>query len=159
MARQLFKRQETDEAKAEAEAAREKARQHEQQLRAEMLQQRVRQAAEDRARHAERQRREMETLRAILMKTPAVNPKGWHAGDKTGPATAVEPDVVAVKVLAALRAAPHGLTRAQIRRTIFSDRIPAATVGAVLDDLFTRGLAQFEMVPTPGRHAQRWRIV
>jgi hypothetical protein len=60
------------------------------------------------------------------------------------------------RILEALRAAPEGLTRSEIRRKVFDDNKPAAVIRHKLAILFRQGLARFETVETGGRPAQRW---
>jgi hypothetical protein len=60
-------------------------------------------------------------------------------------------------ILAALRAAPEGLTRSEIRRDVFGDHKPAGTVAAALSLLLRLGLVRSASEPqTGGRPAQRW---
>jgi hypothetical protein len=73
-------------------------------------------------------------------------------GDSTG-------DADADLILAALRGAPAGMTRTEIRRELFGDHTPAATVAAALDLLLRLGLVRSEPVETRGRPAEKWLAV
>jgi hypothetical protein len=57
--------------------------------------------------------------------------------------------------LAALREAPDGLTRTQIR-DLFTGHRSSGEIGAALNDLAERGLARCEKIPTGGRSVERW---
>src|SRR5262249_33436133 len=69
-------------------------------------------------------------------------------GDRTG-------DRDADRILEALRSAPNGMTRSEIRRGIFGDHKPAEHVASKLGFLFHLGLVQTESLPTGGRSAER----
>jgi hypothetical protein len=60
-------------------------------------------------------------------------------------------------ILAALRGAPEGLTRSEIRRDIFGDHKPAAMIASKLALLLRLGLVRSESeLKTGGRPAERW---
>jgi hypothetical protein len=73
-------------------------------------------------------------------------------GDTTG-------DRDADKILEALRAAPEGMTRHEIRRELFGDHKPAETIASALATLLRLGLVRQELVETGGRPAERWFAV
>ncbi len=62
-------------------------------------------------------------------------------------------------ILEALRSAPSGLTRSEIRRGLFGGNKPAASIATKLAMLLRMGLVRSESVPTPGRPAERWIAV
>jgi hypothetical protein len=60
-------------------------------------------------------------------------------------------------ILEALRGAPEGMTRHEIRRGLFADHKPAATVASKLALLLQLGLVRSASEPrTGGRPAERW---
>jgi hypothetical protein len=59
-------------------------------------------------------------------------------------------------ILAALRGAPTGMSRTEIRRTMFGDNKPAGYVAEKLTILLRLRLVRFETVETGGRPAERW---
>jgi hypothetical protein len=73
-------------------------------------------------------------------------------GDQSG-------DKDADKILEALRAAPTGMTRAEIRRNLFGDNKPSDWLKSKLAMLARSGLVQSESVQTGGRTAERWLAV
>jgi hypothetical protein len=62
-------------------------------------------------------------------------------------------------ILDALRAAPEGLTRHQIRRDVFNGHRTGAETASKLALLLRRGLVRSETVATDGRPAERWFAV
>lgn len=73
-------------------------------------------------------------------------------GDRVG-------DDIADKILAAVRAAPDGLTRGQIRDLV-GGRLPEERIELALDPLHRYGLAVMDIdTDTGGRPAERWRAV
>jgi hypothetical protein len=71
-------------------------------------------------------------------------------GDSTG-------DADADLILTALRGAPAGMTRHEIRRGLFGDHKPAAMIASKLALLLRLGLVRSQSEPgTRGRPAQRW---
>jgi hypothetical protein len=79
------------------------------------------------------------------------NPDGC-SGDSTG-------DQDADKILEALRGAPEGMTRHEIRRGLFADHKPATTIASKLVLLLRQGLVRSEPVETRGRPAEKWLAV
>jgi hypothetical protein len=73
-------------------------------------------------------------------------------GDSTG-------DRDADRILEALRSAPEGMTRNEIRRGIFGGNKPAETIAAALERLLRLRLARRESIETGGRPAERWFAV
>jgi hypothetical protein len=73
-------------------------------------------------------------------------------GDSTG-------DEDVDRILAALRAAPEGMTRHEIRRGLFADHKPATTIASKLALLLRQGLVRSEPVETRGRPAEKWLAV
>jgi hypothetical protein len=71
-------------------------------------------------------------------------------GDSTG-------DEDADRILAALRGAPEGLIRSEIRRDVFGDHKPAETIASKLALLLRLGLVRSQSeTETGGRPAERW---
>jgi hypothetical protein len=70
-------------------------------------------------------------------------------GDSTG-------DRDADRILEALRAAPQGMTRTEIRRIVFGDNPPAEKVASKLAFLLRLNLVRRESIETGGRPAERW---
>jgi Protein of unknown function (DUF3987) len=70
-------------------------------------------------------------------------------GDKLG-------DKDADAILDALRSAPEGMTRTEIRRIVFHDNKAASLVASKLGILLQHELARFEKVATGKRPAERW---
>jgi hypothetical protein len=64
-------------------------------------------------------------------------------------------DPVAERIHAALVAAPHGLTRTQLR-DLFARNLPAARVDTALTNLADNGRAQYRQIATAGRPAEIW---
>jgi hypothetical protein len=62
-------------------------------------------------------------------------------------------------MLAALQAAPAGLTRTEIRRGVFADNKPASHIAVKLELLLRLRLVRSESVPTNGRPSERWFAV
>jgi hypothetical protein len=71
-------------------------------------------------------------------------------GDRTG-------DHDADRILDALRGAPDGMTRTQIRREIFYDHRSADVIAAKLSKLLEMQLVERQSIPTSGRPAEVWR--
>lgn len=65
-------------------------------------------------------------------------------------------DPVADEILRALRAAPAGLTRTEIRDDVIGRHARAAEITRALALLHERRLARVESAPTRGRPAERW---
>jgi hypothetical protein len=63
------------------------------------------------------------------------------------------------RILEALRAAPPGMTRHDIRRGLFGDNKSAETIAAKLGLLLRLGLVRRESSETGGRPAERWFAV
>jgi hypothetical protein len=68
-------------------------------------------------------------------------------------------DKDAERILDALRAAPEGMTRSEIRRGVFQDNKRADIVTAKLSLLLRMTLVRSESIPTAGRNAERWFAV
>jgi hypothetical protein len=73
-------------------------------------------------------------------------------GDSTG-------DRDADRILEALRSAPDGMTRHEIRRGIFGGNKPGETIAAALERLLRLRLVRSESVETGGRPAECWFAV
>src|SRR5262249_6385408 len=67
-------------------------------------------------------------------------------------------DPVGDQLLRALRAAPSGLTRTQIR-DLFGRNTPEQQIARALGVLLERGLARSESEATGGRPAERWHAI
>jgi hypothetical protein len=65
-------------------------------------------------------------------------------------------DPKADKLLEALRSSPAGLTREEIRDTVFKRNLDSAAIAAILAKLASWGLAHRVVQPTGGRPAERW---
>jgi hypothetical protein len=74
---------------------------------------------------------------------------GYVFGDALG-------DRDAQAILDALRGAPAGMTRGEIRRGVFGDNKPSSYVAGKLTILLRMRLVRSEMVETGGRPAERW---
>jgi hypothetical protein len=68
-------------------------------------------------------------------------------------------DKDAQAILDALRAAPEGLTRHQIRRDVFNGHRSGPEIASKVAMLLQRGLVRSEMVATDGRPAEHWFAV
>jgi hypothetical protein len=66
-------------------------------------------------------------------------------------------DPTADAILAALRAAPRGLTRTEIANQVLGKHKPAQEIGRALEVLRVAGLACMETIETEGRPAELWR--
>jgi hypothetical protein len=64
----------------------------------------------------------------------------------------------AEKIVAALRSAPHGLTRSEIREHVFQRNVSAARIKAALELLLRNNLIREERVETTRRPAYRYAI-
>jgi hypothetical protein len=72
----------------------------------------------------------------------------------------VEPgDRDADKVLRALCGKPDGMTRHEIRRSVFSGNKPAESIAAMLATLERLKLIRSETIETGGRPAERWYAI
>jgi hypothetical protein len=60
------------------------------------------------------------------------------------------------KILGALRGKPDGMTRHQIRRSLFHGNKPAESIACMLATLERRNLVRSERIGTGGRPAERW---
>jgi hypothetical protein len=166
MVRQLFRRQETDEKKAESAAFHEKARQDEAQSQAAAREARVKFGIEEQHKEAQRQAHYSRRLQQFLRRPkdqppridgPAEPPEAESVREK--PPSHVDGDELpapALRILTALQSSPKGLSRSGLRRRVFNDNVPAAQVGEWLNCLLARGLVSLDLVPTPGRYAEVW---
>jgi hypothetical protein len=68
-------------------------------------------------------------------------------------------DKDAETILRALRDHPGGMSRHQIRRTLFGANKPAGSIAAMLEMLQSRGLVASESIQTRGRPATRWYAI
>jgi hypothetical protein len=65
----------------------------------------------------------------------------------------------AERILEALRGRPDGMSRREIRRTLFGGNKPAEVINSMLASLQGLGLVQSERVETGGRPAERWHAI
>jgi hypothetical protein len=65
-------------------------------------------------------------------------------------------DSDADKILGALRGNPDGMSRHEIRRTLFGANKPAGSIAALLETLQGLGLVNSESIRTRGRPTTRW---
>ena len=82
----------------------------------------------------------------------------WHFCDRSaahlfGESTG---DRNADSIMAALKLQPEGMTRTEIRRTVFNDNKTSGEVARALGLLQRYGVARVESVQTGGRPAERW---